>query len=60
MVNIPDVEGTYPVTAVMSLLKLTLTTSVEAVPVAEVVTNVAQAPLDIALVPSADVPDATV
>lgn len=56
----PLVTGVYPVTAVGSPLNPHQITSVVAVPVAEVVTAVAQAADDIALVPSAEVPLMTV
>ena len=60
IVNIPDVLGVYPVTAVGSALKSAAMMSVVAVPVAEVVTTVAQVPEEIAPVPRAEVPLAIV
>ncbi len=59
IVSIPFVVGEYPVTAVGSALKLATIALVVAVPVAEVVTTVAHVPEEIALVPSAEVPLAT-
>lgn len=55
----PDVDGAYPVTAVMSAFGVNWITSVVAVPVAETVTTVAHAAEEIADVPRAAVPLAT-
>lgn len=60
IVSIPLALGWYPVVEVGSALKSAMMLSVVAVPVAEVVTTVAQAPEPIALVPRADVPLAIV
>jgi len=60
IVSIPAVAGMYPVTAVGSPLKLAETTSVVAVPVAVVVTTVAQAADAMAELPIAEVPLAIV
>lgn len=56
IVNMPDADGAYPVTAVGSPLKDPATVLVVAVPDAAVVTTVAHVPEVIAPVPSADVP----
>ena len=60
MLSPPFVDGAYPATALIEAFGVQVIASVEAVPVAVVVTAVAQAPEAIALVPSAEVPLATV
>ncbi len=56
MVSIPLVEGEYPVTAVGSALKVQFSVFVLAIPVCALVTTVAHAPDEIALVPRETVP----
>ena len=60
MYKLPVAETAYPVTPAGSTFGVAMITSVEAVPVAVVVTTVAHAPEPIALVPIADVPLAIV
>lgn len=56
IVNIPEVEGMYPVVAVGSALNTAVITSVVATPVADTVTAVAQVAEGIAPVPKLAVP----
>jgi len=60
MVSTPFALGIYPVTPVGSELKSAMMVSVAAVPVADVVTTLAQVPEEMAPVPSAEVPLAMV
>ena len=60
MVNIPDADGEYPVVPLGSALKSAERLSVVNAPVAVVVTTVAQVADEMAEVPRADVPLATV
>lgn len=60
MLKPPVVAGTYPVTALMEAFVDHAIASVDAVPVAAVVTTVAHAPRPMELVPRDDVPLAIV
>jgi hypothetical protein len=60
MLSPPFVDGAYPVTALIEALGVHWIVSVDATPLADTVTTVAQAPDAIELVPSVAVPLAIV